>query len=75
VPDFRGGRSAIIDIGSDTGGGLDGVIADDANRLDEDGEVTSGNVVGVVPVDHAPGPMNDALGTSFDTGGPYTVGV
>lgn len=62
----------VVDIGGDVRGRLDGVIAGDVDRLDEGVEVSSGNVVGVVPVDHASSPLNCALGSSIDTSGPHT---
>lgn len=61
-----------IDIRGDVRGGQDGVIAGDVNRLDEGVEVASRNVVGVVPVDHASGPINGTLRGSWDTSRPHT---
>jgi hypothetical protein len=34
--------------------------------------VASGNVIGVVPVDHASSPLNGTIRSSFDTSGPHT---
>ena len=76
--DSRSESSGVggIDIGGGIRGRVDGVIAGDIDRLDEDLEVAGGDVVGVVPVDHASRPVNDTLGTSIDTSGPHTgVGV
>lgn len=61
-----------VNIGGYIRGRLNGVIASDIDRLDEGIEVASGNVVGVVPVDHTSCPLNGALRGSWDTGGPYT---
>jgi hypothetical protein len=62
-----------VNIGGNVRGRLDGVIAGDVDRVDEGVEVASGNVVGVVPVDHASSPLNGALRSSVDTGGPHTI--
>jgi len=61
-----------VNVGGNTRGRFDGVIAGDVDRLDEDVEVASGNVVGVVPVDHASSPLNGTLRSSVDTSGPHT---
>lgn len=72
--DSRGGNSGIggIDIRGDVGGRLDGIVACDVDRADKGVEVASGNVVGVVPIDHASSPLNSAWGSSLDTSRPYT---
>ena len=62
----------VIDIGGDVRGRLDGVIAGDVDRLDEGVKVASGDVVGVVPVDHASSPLNSTLRSSIDASGPHT---
>jgi len=67
----EGGGVGGIDIGGDIRGRLDGVTAGDVDRTDEDVEVASGNVVGVVPVNHASSPLGGALGSSFNTSGPH----
>lgn len=61
-----------IDIGGVIRGRLDGVTTGDVNRLDEGVEVASGNVVRVVPVNHASSPLNGTLRSSFDASGPHT---
>lgn len=48
-------------------------MACDVHARDEGVEVSSGEVVGVVPVDHATGPFNSALGLAGDAGGPETT--
>ena len=61
-----------INVRGDVGGRLDGVIACDIDRTDEGVEVASGNVVRVIPIDHASSPLDGARRGSRDTGGPYT---
>lgn len=62
-----------VNIGGNIRGRRGGVIAGDVDRLDEGIEVASGDVVGVVPIDHASSPLNSPLRSSFDTSGPHTV--
>ena len=65
-----------VNIGGDIRGRFDGVIAGDVDPLDEGVEMASGDVIGVVPVDHASSPLNGTLGSSVNTGGPHAgVGV
>ena len=61
-----------VNVRGNIRGGFHGVIAGDVDRLDEGVEVASGNVVGVVPVDHASSPLNSTLRSSIDTSGPHT---
>jgi hypothetical protein len=72
-PGCESSRVRGVNVGGNVRGRLDGVIAGDVNRVDEGVEVASGNVVGVVPVDHASGPLNGALRSSVDTCGPHTI--
>ena len=62
----RGKSSGVggVNIRSNISGRLVGIVAGDVDRLDEGVEMTGGNVVGVVPVDHASGPLNSTLGRS-----------
>ena len=62
-----------VNIGGDIRGRFDGVIAGDVDPLDEGVKMASGDVVGVVPVDHASSPLNGTLGSSVNTGGPHAV--
>lgn len=68
----KGGCVGGIDIRRDVGGRFSGVIASDIDRADEGVEVASGNVIGVVPIDHASSPLNGAWRRSLDASGPYT---
>jgi hypothetical protein len=72
--DSRGEGSDIggVDVRSNVGRWFDGVIASDVDRTDEGVEVASGYVVGVVPIDHTPGPIDGTLGSSWDASGPNT---
>ena len=62
----------VVDIGGDVRGRFDRVVAGDIDRLDEGVEISSGNVVGVAPVDHSSSPLNGTLRSSIDTSGPHT---
>lgn len=74
--DSRGGSGDVggIDIRGDVSRWLDGIATSDVDRANEGVEVASGNVVGVVPIDHASSPLNGTRRGSLDTSRPYTSG-
>lgn len=71
--DSRGGSGRVrgIDIGSDIVRRFNGVVAGDINRTYERVEMAGRNIVGIIPIDHAPRPLNGALRGSLDASGPY----